>query len=183
MNAGGHGSDTSASVTRYRWVDLDGGHQGEGDRSSLQLGYRRSSLRATQVVVWAEFALERGDPERGRAALAEVVRWRRQHQPGGSNAGSVFTNPPGGAAGQLVESVGLKGHRLGTARVSEKHANFIQADEGGSADDVHRLICHVRAEVARRCGVVLQPEVRLVGFGPDAGPDAASVAAGTGVPR
>jgi UDP-N-acetylmuramate dehydrogenase len=76
----------------------------------------------------------------------------------------VFTNPPGDSAGRLVEAAGLKGFALGSARVSAKHANFIQADDGGSADDVARLTDHVRRVVAERFGVVLATEVRLVGF-------------------
>ena len=89
--------------------------------------------------------------------MTAIVRWRRQHQPGGSNAGSVFTNPEGDSAGRLIEAAGLKGFRMGTARVSEKHANFIQADKDGRADDVHALSwrtcetwCPSRA--ASRCG-------------------------------
>lgn len=164
MNAGGHGSDVAATLRRYRWVDLLEPRQGEDDAASLHLGYRTSALTDSQVVVWAEFGLRPGDPAEGRAEIAEIVRWRRQHQPGGSNAGSVFTNPRGDSAGRLVDASGLKGFRLGSARVSEKHANFIQADDGGSADDVARLIEHVRAEVAHRCGVELVPEVHLVGF-------------------
>ena len=97
--------------------------------------------------------------------MADIVRWRRQHQPGGSNAGSVFTNPDGDSAGRLVEAAGLKGTRLGTAVVSTKHANFIQADPGGSADDVHRLIEHVRAVVAERMGWSSNPSSAWWGSG------------------
>ena len=97
--------------------------------------------------------------------MADIVRWRREHQPGGSNAGSVFTNPEGDSAGRLIEAAGLKGFRVGSAHVSEKHANFIQADKGGSADDVYALMEHVRDVVADRCGVMLRTEVRLLGFG------------------
>ena len=96
--------------------------------------------------------------------MAAIVRWRREHQPGGANAGSVFTNPENDSAGRLIEAAGLKGYRKGTAHVSEKHANFIQADRGGSADDVYALMEHVRAVVAERCGVALRTEVRLLGF-------------------
>ena len=96
--------------------------------------------------------------------MSAIVKWRREHQPGGSNAGSVFTNPEGDSAGRLIEEAGLKGYRLGTAHVSEKHANFIQADKGGRADDVRALMEHVRAVVAARCGVTLSAEVRLLGF-------------------
>jgi UDP-N-acetylmuramate dehydrogenase len=168
MNAGGHGSDVAASLVRYRWVDLwseDGGVDGP---ERLALGYRASSLTPSQVVVWAEFSVRRGPADEGRAAIAAIVRWRRANQPGGSNAGSVFANPPDDSAGRLVEAAGMKGVRLGSARVSDKHANFIIADDGGSADDVHDLIERVRDAVARRCGVLLRGEVCLVGFGNEA---------------
>jgi len=164
MNAGGHGSDMAASVVRYRSIDLGTETEGDYDADRLAYAYRSSSIRSTEVVVWAEMALAAGDPEVGRATISEIVRWRRQHQPGGSNAGSVFTNPPGDSAGRLVEAAGLKGLRRGTARVSEKHANFIQADPGGSADDVWGLMDYVRQEVARQFGIDLRPEVHLAGF-------------------
>jgi UDP-N-acetylmuramate dehydrogenase len=110
--------------------------------------------------------LRPGDRARSEREIAEIVRWRREHQPGGQNCGSVFTNPPDDSAGRLIEEAGLKGFAVGSAHVSPKHANFIQADEGGSADDVWALIQEVQRLVAERTGVRLQPEVRLVGFGP-----------------
>jgi len=173
MNAGGHGSDTARTLERVRWVDLRTGGVHDVTADQLTLGYRTSAVAPGHLVVDATFRLAPGDPGRSAAELAEIVRWRRANQPGGSNAGSVFTNPPGDSAGRLIEAAGLKGFRLGTATVSDKHANFIQADDGGSADDVRRLMDHVRAEVERSSGVVLSSEVRLVGFdGPvdDGGP-------------
>lgn len=167
MNAGGHGAETASCLLRYRTVDLVGDGGGEADASALHFGYRTSSLGDAEVVVWGEFAARRGDPDAGRAALSEIVRWRREHQPGGSNAGSVFTNPPDDSAGRLVEEVGLKGFRLGSARVSEKHANFIQADDGGKSSDVVALMAHVRRTVAAATGILLRPEVKLIGFGQD----------------
>ena len=164
MNAGGHGSDTAAVLRRYRTLDLADGVESEHDAKHLDFGYRHSALAPSEVVLWAEFSLELGEEGSARRALAEVVSWRRAHQPGGSNAGSVFMNPPGDSAGRLVEAAGLKGLRMGSAQVSEKHANFIQADEGGSADDVRRLLELVRTEVALRTGVSLSTEVCLVGF-------------------
>lgn len=169
MNAGGHGSDTASTLVRQRIFDLATGRASEDGPGRLSLGYRRSSLGPAEVVVWAEFALARGDRAEAQKRVRDIVRWRRAHQPGGSNAGSVFTNPEGDSAGRLVEAAGLKGARLGTACVSAKHANFIQADEGGSADDVRRLIDQVREAVAKHSGVVLVPEVCFVGF-PDASP-------------
>ena len=117
-----------------------------------------------EVVVEATHRLTPGDPVAGRAAIDEIVRWRRANQPGGANAGSVFTNPPGDSAGRLIDACGLKGLRIGTAEVSPKHANFIQADKGGSADDVRRVMDRVRADVAAATGVELTTEVRMVGF-------------------
>ena len=76
----------------------------------------------------------------------------------------MFTNPPGDSAGRLIESCGLKGFRMGTAAVSTKHANFIQADPDGSADDVGRLIAHLQQAVAEATGVALHTEVRMIGF-------------------
>src|SRR5581483_4146920 len=132
--------------------------------SALQFAYRHSTIEPHHLVVWGEFGLAPGDPEASQATITDIVRWRRQHQPGGQNAGSVFTNPEGDSAGRLIEAAGLKGHRLGTAAVSDKHANFIQADPGGSADDVMALMEVVRSEVHSRTGVLLHTEVRLVGF-------------------
>ena len=164
MNAGGHGSDMASCLVRYAWVDLLADAGGTDDAGRLAYGYRSSSVRATELVVEAELGVTPGSVEAEREAVAAIVRWRRQHQPGGSNAGSVFTNPEDDSAGRLIEAAGLKGYRMGTAQVSEKHANFIQADRGGRADDVYALMEHVRGVVAERCGVPLRTEVRLLGF-------------------
>lgn len=163
MNAGGHGSDTSQVLTRARLVDLSGAPDVTIGTDELDFGYRHSAVLPHQVVVWAEFQLGKGERERSERELAEIVRWRRDNQPGGQNAGSVFTNPPGDSAGRLVEAAGLKGYRVGSAQVSTKHANFIQADAGGSADDVIRLITEVRRMVADRTGVLLDIELKVVG--------------------
>jgi UDP-N-acetylmuramate dehydrogenase len=164
MNAGGHGSDVAASLVEVRVVDLASCHDGVVAAADLHLGYRRSALTPTSVVVEAAFALRPGDAEAAGAEVAEIVRWRREHQPGGQNAGSVFTNPEGDSAGRLVEVAGCRGLRLGTAQVSPKHANFIQADAGGSADDVAALVGEVRRRVRAATGVALRPELRMVGF-------------------
>jgi UDP-N-acetylmuramate dehydrogenase len=136
--------------------------------ADLRYGYRSSAIRPTDVVVAACFGLARGDAGAGRATIRDIVRWRREHQPGGQNAGSIFTNPPGeppaNSAGWLIESAGCKGRRWGSAMVSPKHANFIQADDNGSADDVRALLEAVRAEVIRVHGVALETEVQMVGF-------------------
>ncbi len=167
MNAGGHGSDMAACLAGVRVHDLATGEDEAVPTAGLDLAYRHSSVVATQVVVSADIQLRRGDRARSEAELAEIVRWRREHQPGGPNAGSVFTNPPGDSAGRLIELSGAKGLRVGTAAVSTKHANFVQADEGGRADDVRALMVAVQRRVLDHVGVELEPETRLVGFGPE----------------
>ena len=167
MNAGGHGSDVEA-VLRRAWLFDLAGNPDEGGievpTADLDLGYRRSAVGPLQVVVAAEFALAAGDRAKAEEELAAVVRWRREHQPGGSNAGSVFANPEGDSAGRLIDAAGLRGHRRGSAFVSPKHANFIQVDTGGSADDVRALIDEVQATVHDRFGITLALENRLIGF-------------------
>jgi UDP-N-acetylmuramate dehydrogenase len=164
MNAGGHGADLAATLRSIRAIDLAGGEDGAVPAARLDLGYRRSNLRSSTVVVEATLGLAHGDRAAGEAALAEIVRWRREHQPGGPNAGSVFTNPPGDSAGRLIDAAGLKGLRFGTAEVSTKHANFIQADAGGRAADVRALMVEVQRRVAAATGVDLHAETVLVGF-------------------
>lgn len=165
MNAGGHGADMAASLIRAEVVDLGVGGVEQWDVERLKLGYRRSALTDHHLVVWAEMGLATGDEAASQALIADIVAWRRENQPGGQNAGSVFTNPHGDHAGRIIDAAGLKGRRVGTASVSDKHANFFVADRQGSADDVFALMCDVFAQVQARSGVSLQPETRLVGFG------------------
>ncbi|MCB0955746.1 MAG: UDP-N-acetylmuramate dehydrogenase, partial [Ilumatobacter sp.] len=145
MNAGGHGSDVAATLAAADVVDLRDGRRASVPAVRLGLRFRASDLADEQVVVAATFLLQPGTVAEGEAQLAEIVRWRREHQPGGQNAGSVFVNPIPGelAAGQLVDRLGLRGFRIGTAHVSEKHANFIQSTDGGTAADVRAVIEHV----------------------------------------
>jgi UDP-N-acetylmuramate dehydrogenase len=163
MNAGGHGSDVRASLVRAEVFDLGDGEREVG-ANDLELGYRRSNVAPSQIVTTAEFSVTPGDRAEAEEEVANVVRWRREHQPGGSNAGSVFANPEGDSAGRLIDAAGLKGHRRGSAFVSPKHANFVQVDSDGSADDVRALIEEVQATVLDRFGVRLELENRLVGF-------------------
>lgn len=164
MNAGGHGSEMSESLVAFRFRDLSGGPDGEAGTETLGYSYRHSDLRPHQVVLEAELQLAPGDSTESERVIRDIVRWRRENQPGGQNAGSVFTNPPGDSAGRLIESAGLKGNRRGSAFVSPKHANFFQADEGGSADDVRQLIEEVRERVEEETGVRLEPELQMIGF-------------------
>jgi UDP-N-acetylmuramate dehydrogenase len=166
MNAGGHGADTASRLVGVRVLDLATGEDEQVEPASLQLRFRGSALLDHHVVLEASFGLAPGDRDASERELADIVRWRREHQPGGQNCGSVFVNPVPGqlAAGELIDSLGLRGLRLGTAHVSLKHANFIQADEGGTAADVRALMNDLRRRVRDAFGIELRSEVRLIGF-------------------
>lgn len=170
MNAGGHGSDIAASLIDATVADLESAPGadvvGVVPAGSLGLRFRGSDLTPRHLVLGARLRLAFGDRAASEREIGEIVAWRRAHQPGGQNAGSVFVNPIPGevTSGELIDGLGLRGRRIGTASVSEKHANFIQADEGGSADDVRALIDDVRARVEAATGFTLRSEIRLIGF-------------------
>lgn len=175
MNAGGHGSDIASCLIDADVADL-------GDREGLRaavsrgadalaLGYRRSGLTDSEVVLRARLQGQPCAPDTAMDRIAEIVRWRRENQPGGQNAGSVFMNPASDSAGAQIDQAGLRGFRLGTAQVSRVHANFIVSDPGGTAADVVALMAEIRRRVAEESGIVLQPEVRMVGFGDSPIPD------------
>jgi len=166
MNAGGHGSDMQACLVEVQLFDLLSQWTGWVSADRLGLRFRGSDLASHQIVIEARIQLATGDRDASEREVNEIVRWRRENQPGGQNCGSVFVNPIPGelTAGELVERVGLRGHTLGTASVSAKHANFIQASEGGSSADVVALIEFVRRRVAEETGFALKSEVRLIGF-------------------
>ena len=171
MNAGGHGGDIATCLVDVDLFDIRLARGGRVDVSRLGLHFRGSELAAHQIVLDARIQLRAGDRLASEQELNEIVRWRREHQPGGQNAGSVFVNPIPGelSAGELIDRCGLRGFVLGSASVSSKHANFIQGSDGGSAADVVALIEHVRRRVADETGFLLRSEVRLIGFANDAG--------------
>jgi UDP-N-acetylmuramate dehydrogenase len=167
MNAGCYGGETWDHVVAVEVLT----RQGAFERRSPQdyvIGYRSVvSRRGTGDVAftaaWFDFPPGNGAYARGRikALLTQRIATQPLNLP---NAGSVFRNPEGDHAARLIESCGLKGHSIGGARVSEKHANFIVNAEGvATAADVEALIAHVRAVVRRQTGVDLEPEVRIIG--------------------
>ena len=167
MNAGGHGSDMASSLTSVRMFHLRKGLEAHVNAVDLGLRFRGSALDDHHVVLSATVDLEWSkSQEASEAELQEVVRWRRENQPGGQNAGSVFVNPEPGkvSAGEVIDALGMRGLRIGSAQVSEKHANFIQADENGSAHDVVALMAEICRRVRDERGYVLRSEIRLVGF-------------------
>lgn len=163
MNAGAFGGETWERIEAVQTVDRHGVLR-QRPAADFEVGYRHVRGPAGEWFVAGILALETGSParlaEEGRALLAR----RGGSQPiGKPSCGSVFRNPPNDHAARLIEAAGLKGHRIGGAVVSEKHANFILNDDRASAADIETLIGHVRDTVLARFGVLLEPEVRIVG--------------------
>jgi UDP-N-acetylmuramate dehydrogenase len=164
MNAGAHAHSMSEVLDR---IDLYGIQAGE--RTIIPAGdagfsYRRSALPKDSIVVGATVRLRSGNRGEIRREMDEARRWRRATQPlAEPNCGSVFKNPEGDHAARLVEAAGGKGMSVGGASVSVKHANFIVAGPGATAQDVRQLIRLVRDRVEERFGVTLEREVQLVG--------------------
>ena len=170
-NAGAHGSDVK-SVIESADVLLGDGTEARLATADLGLAYRDSRFKRPvpsgawpEVVLAATFVLEPADADVIKARLDDIRRWRQAHQPLGlPSAGSTFRNPAEGpSAGQLIDDAGLKGFRIGGARVSEKHANFVIAEAGASAADVRGVIDAVHARIVAATGVDLRPEVEFVG--------------------
>jgi UDP-N-acetylmuramate dehydrogenase len=161
MNAGAHSGEL-AEVLRWAVVCSADGRRRVGPED-LALGYRSSAVGPGDVVGAVAFALRRGEPAAIGARLAEYRGQRRRTQPQGVRTfGSVFTNPPGDSAGRLLEAAGCKGLRVGGARFSPVHANFIEAEPGTRAAEVLGLMAEGRRRVAAASGVVLEPEVRYL---------------------
>ena len=164
MNAGAHGADMADALVSARLLRAGADAAEDVPVGRLGLRYRGSDVPADAVVTAAVLRLVAREASAVRAEMDDIRVWRREHQPlHAATCGSVFTNPPGGSAGRLIEEAGLKGHRVGGAMVSPTHANFIETLPGSRADDVLRLIDEVRAAVARRTGVDLAVEVVVLG--------------------
>ena len=134
-------------------------------KDDLAWGYRRSPFTPEQVLLECEIAVEPADPVYIRSKMDGSLARRRRTQPLGiPSCGSVFRNPEGASAGELIEQLGLKGLTRGGAQVSTVHSNFIVNTGNATAQDVFDLICAVRIKVSQAYGIELQPEVRFVGF-------------------
>ncbi len=164
MNAGAWGGETWPVVHRAELLLRDGDTRWLSP-GELEWGYRHVRLPAEALgFLAAEFSVRPDTDGADAAATRDSLARRKATQPVGKpTAGSTFRNPPGDHAARLIESCGLKGHRIGGAAVSALHANFLVTEAGASAADVEQLIHFVRDTVAARTGIVLVPEVKIVG--------------------
>lgn len=162
MNAGAFGGETWPLVSEVELMDRQGNRQWLPS-SAIQVGYRKVAIPEGQCFVATKLSLSETDSG-DDAIMQELLERRRRSQPVTiPTCGSVFKNPVDGFAAQLIEQCGLKGHRIGCAQVSKKHANFIENLGGASASDIELLITVIQDRVEREHGVRLETEVRIVG--------------------
>lgn len=162
MNAGTKNGECFRVVEAVEVATVDG--VGWLEKARIPHAYRHSELPSGGVVTRARFRLPKGDLVASKQAMDKDLAYRKSTQPlSQPNFGSVFTNPPGGFAGQLIEKVGLKGHTLGRAQISTLHANWIVNLGGATARDVLGLITLMQERVRAETGVELKPEVKRVG--------------------
>ena len=163
MNAGAYGREWSDIVARALVATSDGADWLTLDQ--LALSYRRSAIGPGEVVAGVELRLDPRPRDEIRATVSELVAQRKAAQPTNKRTfGSVFKNPPvGPGAGSLLEACGLKGHRIGGAVISPKHANFIENADGATSSDCVALMVEARRRAREQFGVVLEREVAFVG--------------------
>lgn len=164
MNAGAHGGETWPRVREVEVLYRDGRVEWIG-AERFNYGYRHVRLPENFAGFLAvRFDFPSDDAEQAAIEMKDWLARRKATQPVGKpSCGSVFRNPPNDHAARLIESCGLKGYRIGGAVVSPMHANFIINEDQASAEDIERLIAHVRETVMTQTGVALEPEVRIVG--------------------
>jgi UDP-N-acetylmuramate dehydrogenase len=160
MNAGGKFGDIGAVVTNVQVMDMEG-TVFDRTKDDLVFEYRHTNI-AARFILGATLALEEEDPDQIMKRTKEIWMYKRNSQPlNTKNAGCIFKNPRGLSAGALIDQAGLKGFRVGGAQVSEKHANFIVAEKGCTADDVLRLIKIIQEKVSERNQIDLDTEVQI----------------------
>ncbi|NIQ03641.1 MAG: UDP-N-acetylmuramate dehydrogenase, partial [Nitrospinaceae bacterium] len=164
MNAGAEGTEIGQVVQRVSRVNADGDLE-TLDAAELQFHYRKTVFpRGEGILVEAELKLYKGDPQAIHRKMDDHLVRRSAKQPLTiPNSGSIFKNPPGDTAGRLIEAAGLKGHRVGQAAVSRKHANFIVNHGEATAQDVRALIRHIQRTVKEQTGTELETEIIWVG--------------------
>jgi UDP-N-acetylmuramate dehydrogenase len=162
MNAGAHGGEVKDVLKEARGCDFEGRFH-EIPVSEVRFAYRTAIYPVDLVFTEAVFRLRPGDREKLASRRQENHVYRQRTQPKGHSVGSIFINPPGDYAGRLVEAAGLKGFRIGGAAISEKHANWILNEGGASAADIENLIRTAQGRVREKFGVLLKPELKIVG--------------------
>jgi len=163
MNSGAYGSETWNYVVEVETIDRNGELHARSP-NEFEIGYRSVKGRNEEWFIAATFKLATGDGQQAKKKIRELLDQRNTSQPvGNKSCGSVFRNPENDFAARLIESCDLKGKTIGGAKISTKHANFILNTGNATAADIEALIVNVRSTIESECGVLLIPEVRIIG--------------------
>ena len=163
MNAGSYGKEIKELTTYLKFIS-PGGRVVRKRKKQLFFGYRHLKLEPGEIIISGGLRVSLGEAETVQQEIRRLRSQRRITQPlGQSSCGSIFKNPPGAFAGELIEKAGLKGVERGMARISSRHANFIVNQGMARANDVLSLMNLIRTRVRRQFGILLEPEVRLWG--------------------
>ena len=166
MNAGSYGNSVfeSGIVSKIYSYNFKSNSTSITDPEDLNYGYRLVEGLGEEFIYKVELAFNLVDPKLIKEKHTEYLLHRKETQPSGKyNAGSVFKNPPGNYAGQLIEDAGLKGYSVGTVSISEKHANFFIAEKNAKSTDLYNLVQHVKNIIEENFSVSLEEEIRFVG--------------------
>jgi UDP-N-acetylmuramate dehydrogenase len=163
MNAGAYGKEIKDIVETVFLLDVDGKKKALR-REEISFSYRKSSLPPEEIILAARLRLEKGQAAQIKKRTSEIMQWRKEKHPlEYPNAGSVFKNIQGQTAAEIIEEMGMKGVNCGDAQVSLKHANFIVNRGKAKASDVLELIALIQSKTKQEKGVVLEPEVVIIG--------------------
>ncbi len=167
MNAGAFGVTVSDYIEEVVTISYEGKKR-KYTKEELKFSYRDSLLRKRkeEIILSVRFSVrDREDPDTIFKRMKEIEKIRKESQPvGAKTAGSIFKNPKGYYAGKLIEEAGLKGVKIGGARVSRVHANFIENIENASAQDIEELILYIKGVVKEKYGITLLEEVEIIGY-------------------
>jgi UDP-N-acetylmuramate dehydrogenase len=165
MNAGAYGKEMKDVIKKIILLDASG-EKKMMHREEISFGYRKSELPPDTIILGAQFKLDKGERVNIKKKINEILQWRQEKHPlEFPNAGSIFKNLPMQTAGRLIEEMGMKGMSVGDAQVSTKHANFIVNRGNATASDVLALITTIQAGAEKEKGVILEPEVVIIGEG------------------
>ncbi len=160
MNAGGNFGDFGAVVESVTLMDNQGKVY-EKSKPELEFDYRRTNI-ASKFILIAQLKLNPADPEQIMKTVKEIWIYKKNSQPLNTrNAGCVFKNPRGVSAGALIDRAGLKGFRIGGAVVSDKHANFILAEQGCKSSDVMQMIEAIKNKIKEQYDIELELEIEI----------------------
>jgi len=162
-NAGLKNEWISEMIDYVKFIDVNSGEIIKKEKKDIFFDYRKSEFDFSKIILEVNFKLEKGSREEIVEKITGYIKERKNKQPAGYSAGSIFKNPYPYHAGELIEKCGLKGYSIGDCYISEKHANFIINKGNGKAGDIYKLIKIIKEKVKEKFNIELEIEIQLIG--------------------